>query len=173
MKLGRSVVRDQPVLETERLRLRVFEPGDAGRVHQLAGDERIAEMTAQIPHPYPDGLANEWIAEHGVEWGNGTGIIYAIVLKEEEAVIGAVSITHIRAGEGELGYWVGVPYWGRGYCTEAVRALICFSVESCGIERIYARHLARNPASGRVLCKAGLAHYGREVITCGYRPGPA
>jgi ribosomal-protein-alanine N-acetyltransferase len=162
----------QPELKTERLRLRPFHLKDAGRVQHLAGDKRIADLTAHIPHPYPDGAAEEWIASHPAQWQSASGIIYAIVLESSQELIGAISITDIDHGQGELGYWVGVPYWGQGYCTEAARGLIRFAAGSGRQQRLHARHLSRNPASGRVPSKAGFVHCGQTVSVCGYQQKP-
>ncbi|HEX7708287.1 MAG TPA: GNAT family protein, partial [Thermoanaerobaculia bacterium] len=65
-------------------------------------------------------------------------------------------------GEGiaELGYWVGVPFWGRGYASEAAAEVIRFGFEDCGMHRIYGCHYARNPASGRILEKVGMTREG-------------
>jgi ribosomal-protein-alanine N-acetyltransferase len=149
-----------PTLETDRLVLRPFEAGDAESAQRLAGDWRIADTTNSIPHPYPDGLADTWISGHKENWETGTSLTYAIIFKKDTSLIGAVSLVEIHANEAELGYWVGVPYWNQGYCTEAVNALIEFSFSSLSINRVDARHLTRNPASGRVLLKAGLLHVG-------------
>ncbi len=70
-------------------------------------------------------------------------------------LIGAIGIHGIQHNRGELGYWVGVPFWGNGYATEAVVAVTRFSIEKLGLTEIFARHLERNPASGRVLIKTG------------------
>lgn len=56
----------------------------------------------------------------------------------------------------ELGYWVGKPFWGKGYCTEAARELLRYGFETLGINRIQARHMVKNPASGRVMEKIGM-----------------
>lgn len=162
-------MQDQPILETERLRLRPFCPGDAPRVRELAGDQRVADVTAHIPHPYPEGAAEAWIATHTNLWEHRTGVVYAMTLTSDTSVIGTTSVVDINAGEGELGYWLGVPYWGRGYCTEAVRALLAFLAGSRLLRHVNARHLSRNPASGRVLAKSEFVHQGRVVTKCGYR----
>ena len=86
----------------------------------------------------------------------------ALAITDSSAVlVGAISLRlelgHERA---ELGYWIGVPYWGRGYATEAAGAMVGYGFNELGLNRIHARHLARNPASGRVLEKAGLTHEG-------------
>ena len=61
-----------------------------------------------------------------------------------------------------MGYWVGAPYWGRGYCTEAARAILRYGFEELGLHRIHAQHFARNPASGRVMQKIGMVYEGRQ-----------
>ncbi|HEY0008726.1 MAG TPA: GNAT family protein [Tepidisphaeraceae bacterium] len=64
---------------------------------------------------------------------------------------------HRRA---ELGYWIGVPHWGRGYCTEAAVAVVEFGFNQLGLRKVTCRHLACNPASGRVMAKAGMVREG-------------
>lgn len=159
----------QPGLETRQLYLRPFSPADAHRVKDLAGDRRIADVTAHIPHPYPEGLAERWIATHSDLWAAGEAAIFAVARRADEQVIGCASITGIRDGEGEIGYWVGVEYWGQGYCTEAVRALAGFAFDTLGLKRLHSHHLVRNPASGRVLAKTGFSSIGRRDTLCGYR----
>lgn len=159
----------QPALETERLILRPFSASDARQVQMLAGDERVADVTANIPHPYPDGAADSWIATHPKQWELGMGIAYAITLKADDLLIGAVSVHDINNGEGELGYWIGVPYWGQGYCTEAVQGLLSFMKTLGWVHRLQARCLVRNPASDRVLNKTGFVQKDKTTASCGYR----
>ncbi|MEZ4768603.1 MAG: GNAT family N-acetyltransferase [Caldilineales bacterium] len=152
----------QPVIETERLVLRPFTLDDAADVQRLAGDPDIADTTLVIPHPYPDGAAESWINTHQERWDNGLGIVCAITLRSSGELIGAISVLSIskQHGHGELGYWVGKPYWNNGYCTEAARGLIRFCFETLGLHRVHAYHFARNPASGRVMAKAGMRYEG-------------
>ena len=75
-------------------------------------------------------------------------------------LIGAVSYVAIREDEAEFGYWIGVPYWGCGYCTEAVAALIEFGFNTLGLTKQVARHLPENTASARVIIKNGLHYIG-------------
>jgi len=151
-----------PTLRTERLILRPFEMADARRVQLLAGAWEVANTTATIPHPYPDGAAEKWIASHAQAFRDGSLVTLAVSLKDG-TLVGAVSLTglgtaHNRA---ELGYWIGKDYWGKGYCTEAVRALVRFGFERLGLNRVYGQHLVRNIASGRVMANVGLKHEGR------------
>ena len=110
-----------------------------------------------IPHPYPDGAAEAWIATHDPAWEARTLATFAIADRETDALRGAIGLMlampHLRA---ELGYWVGVPFWNRGYCTEAVRAILAFGFDTLRLHRIEARHLMRNPSSGRVMQKVGM-----------------
>jgi len=149
-----------PTLRTERLLLRPFRPEDARVVQRLAGAREVADTTLTIPHPYLDGVAETWIGTHGDAWERGERVTLAITC-EAEGVVGAISLhlilKHRRA---ELGYWVGQPFWNRGYATEAVRAVLAFGFETLGLNRIHAAHLSRNPASGRVMQKAGMRFEG-------------
>lgn len=151
----------QPTLETERLILRPFRLRDAEKVLELAGDKRIASTTLNVPHPYPEGGAEEWIATHEPLFLDGKIAVFAIILKESGELIGSIGFGTIDEGhQAELGYWVGVPYWNKGYCSEAGRAVLEYGFRDRGLNRIHACYLARNPASGRVLEKIGMVYEG-------------
>lgn len=150
-------MRQQPTLETPRLILRPFDLADARDVQRLAGDWAVADTTLVIPHPYEDGLAEQWISTHRPGFEAGALANFAIVVREPRELVGAIGLS-IRQGfdRAELGYWIGKPYWGRGYCTEAGRAVVEFGFASLDLNRIHAGHFARNPASGRVMQKLGM-----------------
>jgi len=148
---------EQPMLATERLLLRPFRLDDAPVVQRLAGARAIADTTLAIPHPYPDGAAEEWIETHAPGFATGLLATFAISSPSDGSVFGSVGLVVQPAhAVAELGYWVGVPYWGRGYATEASRALIEFGFRALRLHRIHAHHLVRNPASGRVMQKLGM-----------------
>lgn len=147
-----------PILETDRLVLRPFAFDDAPRVQSLAGDRRVAEMTSLIPHPYPDGSAQAWIAMQQVEWTLGRSVTYAVTLRGNGRLIGSVSLRLFAQGpRAELGFWIGVPYWNHGYCTEAARELVRYGFEELDLQWIHARHFTHNAASGRVMQKLGMS----------------
>jgi len=151
----------RPTLKTERLVLRPFTLDDAKQVQKRAGDRQIASTTLNIPHPYEDGMAEEWIGTHEEIYQSGKGVTFAITLKENGELIGAISIMSIVENhQGELGYWVGVPYWNKGYCTEAAREVLRYGFMEKGLNRIHACYLSRNPASGSVMEKLGMNHEG-------------
>jgi [ribosomal protein S5]-alanine N-acetyltransferase len=151
----------QPNLTTERLILRPFELSDAPTVQQLVGDPAIANTTLNIPHPYLNGMAEGWIATHQPQFEIGTSVVFAITLRTTGELIGAIGleIEH-RHDRAELGYWIGVPYWGQGYCTEAGNALFAYGFTDLALNRIYACHFTRNPASGKVMQKLGMIQEG-------------
>ena len=126
-------------------------------VQELAGERDIADTTMNIPHPYEDGVAEEWIEGHESGYTEGNIVTFAIVLRDSAELVGAVSLQIDRDfNKAELGYWTGKPFWNSGYATEAAIAVLAFGFDELRLNRIQARHLARNPASGRVMEKAGM-----------------
>lgn len=150
-----------PTLVTPRLILRPFTLDDAPAVKDLVGEWEIAETTGSIPHPYEQGMAENWISTHQGEFDKGDAITLAITLKSGGLLVGAIGIhlsnTHRLA---EMGYWVGKPYWNQGYCTEAAREMLRYAFEELGLNRVQAQHMTKNPASGRVMQKIGMQYEG-------------
>ena len=154
-------MKTRPTIETKRLRLRPFELSDAKDVQRLAGDGAIADTTLNIPHPYEDGMAEEWISTHQPKFESGELLNFAIVSRTSDKLIGAIGLRIVpRFERAELGYWIGKPYWKNGYCTEAGRAVLQYGFSVLKLNRIHASHLKRNPASGRVMQKLGMVHEG-------------
>lgn len=149
-----------PTLHTERLHLDPFTLGDAEAVHLYAGDPEVARTTANIPHPYPEGAAETWILSHAR--GNAErGDVTLAIRDSANDLVGAIGLglspAHRHA---EAGYWIGRPFWGCGYATEALQRLIAYGFGELALERIFARHLSCNPASGRVMQKSGMTWEG-------------
>jgi [ribosomal protein S5]-alanine N-acetyltransferase len=136
--------------------LRPFTFADAPRVRALAGDAELAEPTSLIPHPYGEGVADQWIATHAALRDRGTAFIYAVTRADDGLLVGAVEVRPAPEALDSLGYWVGRPHWGQGYATAALRAIIAISFGYLDCNSLTASHLARNAASGRVLEKCGL-----------------
>jgi RimJ/RimL family protein N-acetyltransferase len=154
---------EQPTLTTERLTLRPFVPDDAFDVERYAGVREIADTTLTIPHPYPHGAATEWVLKHAPAWEEGSAATFAIIENESGRFVGVTSLMmkleHRRA---ELGYWIAIDRWNRGYGTESNQRIVDFGFEVLGLHRIEARHFLRNPASGQVMRKLGMQHEGVE-----------
>ncbi len=150
------------IIRTKRLILRPLEASDAGRVAELAGDWDIASMTARIPYPYDATLATDWIANHsendfvrGIEW-NGE-------------LIGCAGYFPNDNGETEIGYWIGKPWWGQGFATEATRGLIRYCFTNAGLASLWCCHFVDNDASRRVIQKLGFKPAGTCQAYCDAR----
>ena len=144
-------------LRTSRLTLRPFTPADAPAVQRLASAYEVALNTLMIPHPYPEGMAEQWIAKHQADYDENRIHHFAI---DDGELAGAIGLVMKGDGIAEIGYWVGVPFWGRGYASEAAVEVIRYGFDECNLHRIFAGHFTRNAASGRVLQKAGLTYEG-------------
>jgi RimJ/RimL family protein N-acetyltransferase len=140
---------DSPVLETERLKLRAPRRDDAKAIARLAGDRRVAGNTVRIPHPYSVGDAEQFIATVNRRDSETT-----FVITQDDTLIGACGVDMHEAGP-EIGYWLGVPYWGCGYATEAARAVIDHAFGVLGHQMVVSGARVSNPASRRVLEKCG------------------
>jgi len=150
-----------PALETQRLLLRPFRTADIPAIVHFLSDPVIAETTLNVPYPYDEEKARSWLASQQQERDAGTGYTFAIVRKKDAQVMGAIDIRPLaRHKKAEIGYWIGKPHWGQSYATEAARAIIRYGFETLGLNRIYATHFIENPASGRVMQKAGMTYEG-------------
>lgn len=144
------------ILTTERLTLRPFRPDDAAALQHHCGNPNVARMTSRIPHPYPDGAAEQWIAAQNRSRDDGDEITFCI--EHDGAMIGSVGLRRAHGGTYELGYWLAEPYWGHGFATEAARRAVAFAFDDLGAARVCAGHYLDNPASGRVLEKCGFRY---------------
>jgi RimJ/RimL family protein N-acetyltransferase len=138
-----------PALETARLVLRAPLRSDEPAIVALAGDRRVAENTARIPHPYSAADAAGIFAAINHKGGE---TVFAIEL--DGALIGMCGLDP-RPDGAELGYWLGVPFWGRGYATEAAHAVIDYAFAELGHAVLQSGARVSNPASRRVLEKCG------------------
>jgi [ribosomal protein S5]-alanine N-acetyltransferase len=150
-------------LRTARLLLRSFERGDIPAIVRLAGTREIAATTLHIPHPYDNAEAEDFLARMDAECRHGNAAVFAVTLSSSGELCGACGLHVVSAQQrAELGYWIGVPYWGRGFGTEAAHAVVEFGFNTLGLHRIHASHFAGNAASGRVLEKIGMLREGRS-----------
>ena len=148
----------QTALETKRLTLRPFVVEDAADVQRLAGAWEVARMTLNVPHPYEDGMAQSWISRQAE---NPSTRNFAIVVRASGQLCGCIGLGFDDANQtAELGYWIGVPFWNEGFCTEAARAVIDLGFSTRDLHKIQARHLGCNLASGRVMQKIGMTREG-------------
>jgi RimJ/RimL family protein N-acetyltransferase len=149
-----------PVITTARLTLRPPRAADAKPIAALVNDRRIAENTARIPHPYLLADAHDFLATAN----HSAGHLSLLITLHDGTLIGGCGIHPGHQAEPEPGYWIGVPYWGRGYATEAARALIDYAFGTLGCEQLTSRARVSNPASRRVLEKCGFQWTGVALI---------
>ena len=147
---GSSRERSIPVLETKRLVLRAPRLEDAKAVAALANDRRIAENTARIPHPYKLADAETFIAS-----GNKDEEALFLITARDRTILGACGFVAHDKPMPELGYWLGVNHWGKGFATEALHALIDYAFGAFDYASLQAGARVTNPASRRVLEKCG------------------
>lgn len=155
-----------PTLLTHSLVLRPLRAEDAAQIAQLAGNLNVARNTRRIPHPYSEELAKAFIAEQRSAFNKGQEWVWAVCLKDGLTLVGCVGVVFEDEMSAELGYWLGEPYWGKGYASEAGRAVIDHVFNTCTLWELNARHLFTNPASGWVLTKLGFQLVGFTRGTC-------
>ena len=148
-------------LETERLTLRPFTIAGAPALAAQCGLWEVARMTSRIPHPYPDGLAERWIASQDAAREAGTELAFRIALAGD--LVGGISLDRQPDGDYEFGYWIAPSHWGRGLASEAARRIVRFAFDELGVDRLSSRYFVDNPASGRVLEKCGFGYTGQET----------
>jgi RimJ/RimL family protein N-acetyltransferase len=148
-------------LRTRRLTLDAPALNDASELQRLAGAREIADTTLSIPHPYELDHAVAWIEQQRKEAARGRAISFAVRLTNR-TLIGSCGLRDIDREhlQAELGFWIGREWWGKGYAREAAAAVLRFGFESLALNRIYAHHMARNPAAGRVLEACGMRREG-------------
>src|SRR5262245_58852621 len=141
-----------PTLETTRLVLRPFTLSDAPTVQQMVSDRDVAATTFAVPHPYPEGGAEDWIRKQQPAFETGQRVTLAITLRKGQTLVGSINL-RITAGSrcAEMGFLIGKAHWGNGYATEAAAEVVRYGFEELDLSRVYAHHMTINGASGRVL----------------------
>lgn len=144
-------------LITERLVLRPAQADDAHRFAEVLGNWRVIQMVRLAPYPYSLEAARDWIAAHQGERDAGTA--FRFVIEAQWRMVGTCDLDEIDGDRGDLGYWLDEDVWGRGFATEAARAVAAFGFDRLGLARLTSGRAADNIVSGRVLAKLGF----REV----------
>ena len=124
---------------------------------------RPSRMCTMVPHPDSEADARFFLERVCTDQ---TNLTLAVALRGEQSVVGCISLDNLErrqeaahdiggGGSASIGYWFGKPFWGRGYATEAARALVAHGFSALKLDVIHGRHFAENPASGAVLAKIG------------------
>jgi RimJ/RimL family protein N-acetyltransferase len=156
--MKQETIAAQAVIEAPRMLLRPLRASDAGLLAMYAGDRRVAEMTSTIPHPYPPGAAEAYIAR--VTSPTTTEVVWALDATDMGGaeLMGVIGLKQMDRGQSEIGYWVAPAMWNTGFASEAVRALV--SANPLGNQTIFASVFQDNPGSARVLTNAGFDYLG-------------
>lgn len=142
---------------SERLFLRPGWPEDWEEMLAAIADEAVVRNLARAPWPYTGEHAREFVRRE--QDRRHPHFLVTLPGAAGARLIGCVGLNPDR-GTAELGYWIARDHWGKGYATEAARALLGLA-RTLGHRHIRAGHFADNPASGRVLCKLGFRDTGR------------
>ncbi len=150
-----------PELQTARLCLRPLSRAHLESMLPLISAREIAATTLRIPHPYTREDAEQYFSSMEKLIDEGVMLRRSIFIRSSDEYCGSVGL-HVEKdhGRAEMGYWIGVPYWGRGYASEAARAVVEYGLRELGLNRIYATVFAGNTASRRVAEKAGMRYEG-------------
>ncbi len=153
---------EQPILETLRLQLRPIELSDTLEIQKAAGMREIADTMISLPHPYPAGEAERYIFQKQNEREAGSSVTFIIGRKVEKGFCGLIEVRDIdhEHSQGELSFWLAINAWGHGYMSEVVQVVVRYGFEVLSLNRLYAHHMLRNPATGRVLEKNGFKKEG-------------
>ncbi len=146
-----------PELQTDRLTLRPYAEADIAELLPLIGTREVAATTLRIAHPYTEQDARDFLRLTK----DPDKIWLAITLRSDGRQIGGIGLrVDQQHKHAELGYWLGVQYWGNGYATEAGREMVRYGFQELGMHRIFATHFTHNAASGRILQKLGMQYEG-------------
>ncbi|AQX08777.1 GNAT family N-acetyltransferase [Elizabethkingia ursingii] len=142
-------------IETERLILSPLKESDIPLITEYLQEKIISDNTSNIPHPYSESDAQTWIKMSDDALAAKTGYTFAIREKEGK-IIGAIGLHDRGDDKAELGYWIAVPFWNKGFATEAALAILNFGIKELKFHKIYATHFIHNPASGKIMEKIGM-----------------
>jgi RimJ/RimL family protein N-acetyltransferase len=152
------VIESSPVIETRRLTLRAPRPQDVSRIARMANDIDIARMTKRMPHPFTTGHAEDFVLAVASQDPSRANTF--LIEHEDHGPVGVIGMFEDADPVPEAGYWIGRDFWGRGYATEALQGAMVWASRNWKRRALLAGHFADNPASGRVLEKAGFLYTG-------------
>lgn len=156
------VIETTPRIETRRLTLRAPRMDDAARLAELCNDVDISRMTSRMPWPYALGDAEAFIARCAVA-DTRDGVNFMID-HDDAGVVGGLGFFRNAEDALEVGYWIGKPFWARGLASEALVGAMDWAARGWKKRVMAAGHFSDNPASGRVLCRAGFLYTGRVEL---------
>ena len=148
-------------IETERLLLRPPQAADISHFMPLLTEFDVSRNMSRVPHPYTEDDGCAFVVRAAYDRATGRAFTFSLVRKQDGTYVGMCGVHPDRGFE--LGYWIGKPYWGVGYATEAASRVVLFAFDELGAEAVVASWFGDNPASGRVLAKLGFRARGQEM----------
>jgi len=145
------------ILESERLILRPPCRADVAAMAGWLGDYQVSKNLARVPHPYGEDDAEAFVALREIQ--DETNYSFTIQRAADNVLLGGAGL-HWEEQGWEFGYWLGRPFWGRGYATEALKGALKWAKYEWGKKVVWAGHFSDNKASGQVLVKAGFLYTG-------------
>jgi len=146
-----------PILKTERLKLKQLSLKDSKLITEYLQDREMSEHTTTIPFPYTEKDAIWWINNSFEKFKNDKGFVFGIFLNETNILIGTIDLNiNNETKIGNFGYWTAKAFWDKGYMTEALKVVLNFGFSTLNLKEITAVHSVANPASGKVMLKAGM-----------------
>ncbi len=155
-----------PLFLTRRLALRAPTFRDAPRIASLLEDGKVAQTLARVPQPYTLQDAERFVYWSATEAATGFATFLGLEARGEGAgLIGLISLERAENNpDPVLGYWLGAPYWGRGFMSEAVEAMIAFAKTGLRARRLKSGYFKDNTASARIQEKCGFAVVGESRV---------
>ena len=155
-------------LESQRLLLRPSGAADIASIVSLIGDWDVVKNLSSAPYPYLEEHARAFLARQEEGLAKGTDYAFAVTRNSDGAYMGKCGI-HLKDTGFELGYWLGRPFWGQGFATEAAAEVLAFAFRNLRAESVEAGWFHDNPASGHVLEKLGFRASGSGQRDCAAR----
>ncbi|GJM61050.1 GNAT family N-acetyltransferase [Persicobacter diffluens] len=150
-------IEDLPLLKGPKIHLKKPSHQDIPRICELLNEKEVSAYTLFIPHPYQEKDAVFWLNMGHQGLTNQNQFIFGIYKNDNGEFIGGIDLRlERRHKKGELGYWLGKPFWNQGLMTEALELIISWAMEDLKVNKVIALHDINNPASGRVMEKAGM-----------------
>ena len=149
------------VLHSHSLTLRPFVWEDITQVLALVQEKEVAATTLNIPYPCTEDEINDWFELQQWELEEGKGLCWAVCVTETKELVGAIKLaTHPEYESAELGYWIGKPYWGKGYASEATHLVVDYAFNTLELNRLEAHAMVENTGSAWILRKLGMQEEG-------------
>jgi RimJ/RimL family protein N-acetyltransferase len=153
-----------PVISTQRLELRALIDSDLNELVERCNFYEISKQTSSLPYPYTLEFAQSRLKLLQSGFLDRSRLVWVIVLKQTNEIIGEIGIHWREESQSmEVGYWISVGFWGKGYATESLKEVLQFGKEEKIARFIYGTHFTDNPASGRTMRKSGMQLEGEEV----------